>query len=51
MIKDITDEQVAKFPEYVEKYIRIGLSTDRMDKDAAVAAVKLAYEKAEVEMP
>jgi len=51
MIKDITDEQVAKFPEYVEKYIRIGLSTDRMDKNAAVAAVKLAYEKAEVEMP
>lgn len=51
MLKELSKEQTDKFPEYVEKYISIGLDTSRMDKQAAVAAVKKAYEIAGLELP
>jgi len=42
-IKSLTKEQEALFPVYVERWKKIGLSTDRMDRDAAVDAAKKAY--------
>lgn len=51
MIEQLTPEQEAKMPEYVERFKRIGLNTSRMDKAAATAAVKKAYEIAGLEMP
>lgn len=50
-LKNLTEAQKAKMPEYVDKYKRIGLDTDRMNRDAAVAAVKLAYEQVGLELP
>lgn len=50
-IEKMTPEQEALLPVYAEKYIRVGLSTDRMDKSAATSAVKRAYEIAGLEMP
>lgn len=39
MIKEITEEQQAKFSEYVEKYTAIGLNTDRIDRPKGVENV------------
>lgn len=33
MIKELTPEQIAKFPEYIEKWIAIGTNTDRLKFD------------------
>lgn len=33
MIEELTKEQQAKMPEYVKKWINIGISTDRLDYD------------------
>ena len=38
-IEKLTDAQVAKFPEYVEKYTKIGLSTESIDLDDAISIV------------
>ena len=51
MIVKLTKEQEAKLPTYVEKYLNVGLNPGRMDKAAATAAVKLAYERAGLPMP
>ena len=32
-INSLTKEQISKFPEYVEKWVKIGLSTDPVEKD------------------
>ena len=37
MINRLTDEQVARFPEFVDKWLAIGLSTERIDRDSANA--------------
>ena len=42
MIESLTDEQMTKFPEYVQKWIDIETSTD-MDRDDAEAAINLSY--------
>lgn len=44
MIKELTPEQEAKFPEYVKKWIEIGTDTNPCDFDDAVTAIKKAYE-------
>ena len=36
MITELTQEQIDFFPQYVEKYIKIGLSTERIDKEKCI---------------
>jgi uncharacterized protein DUF6745 len=43
-IDSITAEQAARFPEWVDKYIQLGLSTEPADFEAATAAALRAYE-------
>lgn len=45
MIEELTKEQEAKIPEYVEKYTKIGLSTDRIDRKKITENVNVFYEK------
>lgn len=42
-IESLTAEQQAKFPFYVEKWLAIGLSTDRTDKEACKKALAKVY--------
>lgn len=42
-IDKLTAEQTAQLEVYRDKWIKIGLSTDRVDPDAAKAAVELLY--------
>ena len=43
MITELTKEQIAKFPEYVNKWSKIGLDTKPIDKKAAKIFVKKLY--------
>ena len=43
MIERLTDKQIAKFPDYAQKWTDIGLSTAETDKTAAEQAIKDAY--------
>lgn len=51
MIEELTQEQIDAMPSYVERFKRVGLDTSRMDRTAALAAVKKAYEIAGLELP
>ena len=51
MITELTPEQEAKIPEYMEKWLAIGLSTERVDMATAVPAVIKAYECADLPPP
>lgn len=42
-MKELTAAQEAKFPEYVNKWINIGLSTEDVDMERAKAAICKAY--------
>lgn len=42
-IESLTDEQIAKFPEYVKRWTDIGLCTDPADRPRAEAAVRKCY--------
>lgn len=42
-ITSLTKEQQEKIPEYLERFKKIGLSTDATDKQKAEAAVRRAY--------
>ena len=44
MITKLTPEQQARFPEWVDRWTRIGLSTERADRPRAEQAVKRLYE-------
>lgn len=44
MITELTPEQTAKFPEYVDKWLKIGLSTEPTDLEKAKIYIKMAYE-------
>jgi hypothetical protein len=50
-IDSLTPEQEAKFPEYVEKWTKIGLNCDPCDFEAAKAAALKCYASAGVEAP
>lgn len=50
-VRSLTKEQESLFPVYVERWKKIGLSTDRMDRDAAIAAAKKAYRLVGLEEP
>jgi hypothetical protein len=51
IIKSLSKEQEAQFPVYVDRWKKIGLSTDRMDRDKAIASVKKAYALAGLKEP
>lgn len=42
-ITELTPEQEAKFPAYVDEWLRVGLSTEPMDRPTAAAAVREIY--------
>jgi len=50
-IESLTDEQIAKFPEYVKRWTDIGLCTDPADRPRAEAAVRKCYEIAGLPPP
>lgn len=50
-IGKLTQEQMAKFPEYVERWKRIGLSTEPANRAEAERGVRLAYELAGLKLP
>ena len=50
-IEKLTQSQIDKMPEYVEKWLDIGLSTEPVDFPNAVKAVKLAYKCAGLDEP
>jgi hypothetical protein len=43
MIEQLTLEQTARFPEFIDKWTKIGLSTEPADRPRAEAAVRLMY--------
>jgi len=51
MINKLTEAQRAKFPEFVEKWLKIGLSTEPIDFEKAKKAVRLAYKCGGLEPP
>lgn len=50
-ITELTPEQTARFPEWVEKWVAIGLSTEPADFDKAHAAALKAYAACNLEAP
>jgi hypothetical protein len=42
-IESLTEEQTARFPEFVDKWLKIGLSTEPVDLENAKKAACLAY--------
>ena len=50
-IERLTPEQIARFPEFIEKWTRIGLCTDPADRPNAEAGIKLAYKAAGLDPP
>ncbi len=51
MITNLTPEQIAKFPEYVEKWTAIGLCTDPADRPKAEIAINKCYQLAGLTPP
>jgi hypothetical protein len=45
-IESLTAEQIAKFPEYVDRWTKIGLSTEPADRPRAEAAIRWMYRNA-----
>lgn len=43
MINELTEAQVQSMPEYVDKWIKIGLDTTEIDLNACIEAVKALY--------
>ena len=50
-IESLTDDQRAKFPEYVKRWTEIGLSTEPADRPRAEAAIRLMYERGGLKPP
>jgi hypothetical protein len=50
-INKLTDEQIARFSEFVERWKKIGLSTERADRPKAEQAAKEAYKEANLTPP
>lgn len=51
MITELTDEQIALFPNYVDKWTKIGLSCEPLNEEVAKQAVIDAYKVAVLEPP
>jgi hypothetical protein len=50
-IEKLTPEQIAKFPEWVDRYVKLGLSTEPADFEKASAAALRAYELLKLRKP
>ena len=50
-ITKLTKAQKARFPEFVEKWVDIGLSTEPADFDKAIAAAMRAYDLCNLNKP
>jgi hypothetical protein len=50
-INSLTPEQIARFPEFIDKWTKIGLSTEPADREAAEAGVAEAYRAANLLPP
>lgn len=50
-IQELTPEQRARFPEFVEKWTRIGLSTERADRKLAEQSIRALYKLAGLAAP
>jgi len=50
-IESLTPEQEARFPEFKEKWLKIGLCTDPIDFEEAKKAMALTYEKVGLPAP
>src|SRR5438309_368358 len=50
-IDSLTDAQRARFPEWVAKWIKIGLSTERADRKRFEKAVAVCYRETGLEPP
>lgn len=50
-ITEITPEQLATFPSYVERWVKIGLDTTPANREAAEEGVRLAYTSAGLTPP
>lgn len=51
IITELTPEQEAAIPGHVEKWLKIGLSTEPMNKPLALQGVREAYENAKLRQP
>jgi len=51
MIEKLTQEQIDKFTEYVDKYTKIGLSTEPIDFEKAKKAVEKVYKCGGLDIP
>jgi len=51
MIEELTPEQTAQLDVYFQEALDIGLSTADVDREKAITAVRLAYEKVDIECP
>lgn len=51
MIESLTDEQVAKFPEYVAKWVDIGLATGKTNLDECIPLLHQIYINGGLEPP
>lgn len=51
MITSLTDEQKSRFKEFVDKWIKIGLSTEPADRPRAEKAIKGLYALAKLDEP
>ncbi len=50
-IEKLTPEQVARFPEFVERWTRLGLCTNSADRPQAESAIYKVYEAVNLERP
>ena len=51
MINELTKEQINKFPEYVDYWFKIGLSTEPLDFEKAKKAAISCYKQADLAEP
>ena len=51
MIEELTPEQTAKFDEYRDKWLEIGLSTNEVDQEPSLDAIKEIYKQSNMEFP
>ncbi len=51
MLTSLTPEQEALFPKYVDKWLNIGLSTEDIDVEKSLAALKQIYEQSDLVYP
>ncbi|MEN6334234.1 MAG: hypothetical protein ABFE01_08225, partial [Phycisphaerales bacterium] len=51
MINDLTPAQIARFPEFVERWTKIGLCTEKVDRTKAEEAIRDVYRCAGLEPP